>query len=281
MADNRSQNVEVVTEFGEKLTDLRKEKGLTQQQLADMLGVSVKTINQYENNPEKDLSFFTVKRISSIFNVSIDYLAGYKTNKPIQDVSLDTINLTKEAVDSVSTGNYDHVILSDILSHPHFNILMLDIMVLYSQQYAVNMAQRNAAFEFSRQQILSQVERKENVDTKLLELSGMDDDLYVMNVIHADLDTILNDLKIKYISKDVEDAIGVLKSKIVTAMDAGLKASQESTSVKHSPDHFMDIIFETLGITADKLSAEQREELVKIIKLSPLVKSNVSMRGKI
>ena len=52
MADNRSQNVEVVTEFGEKLTDLRKEKGLTQQQLADMLGVSVKTINQYENNPE-------------------------------------------------------------------------------------------------------------------------------------------------------------------------------------------------------------------------------------
>jgi len=24
-----------------------------------------------------------------------------------------------EAVDSVSTGNYDHVIFSDILSHPH------------------------------------------------------------------------------------------------------------------------------------------------------------------
>lgn len=113
-----------------------------------------------------------------------------------------------------------------------------------------------------------------------MELSGIDDDLYVMNVIHADLDMILNDLKIKYMSKDVEDAIEVLKSKIVSVMDAGLKASQESTSVKHSPDHFMDIIFETLGITADKLSAEQREELVKIIKLSPLVKSNVSMRGK-
>ena len=63
-------------------------------------------------------------------------------------------------------------------------------------------------------------------------------------------------------------------------MDAGLKAGQESTSVKHSPDHFMDIIFKALGITADKLSTEQREELVKLIKLSPLVKSNVSLRGK-
>ena len=157
---------------------------------------------------------------------------------------------------------------------------MLDIMVLYSQQYAVNMAQRNATFEFARHQLLATVGGKENVDTKLLELSGMDDDLYVMNVIHTDLDMILNDLKIKYMSKDVEDSIEVLKSKIFSVMDEGLKASQASTSVKHSPDHFMDIIFETLGITADKLSAKQREELVKIIKLSPLVKSNVSMRGK-
>ncbi len=280
MADNRSQNVEVVTEFGEKLTDLRKEKGLTQQQLADMLGVSVKTINQYENNPEKDLSFFTVKRISSIFNVSIDYLAGYKTNKPIQDMSLDTINLTKEAVDSVSTGNYDHVILSDILSHPHFNILMLDIMVLYSQQYAVNMAQRNATFEFARQQILSKVDGKENVDTKLLELSGMDDDLYVMNVIHTDLDIILNDLKKKYIPEDIEKGKKILKSMLFSGMEKGLNAAQESTSVKYSPDHFIDIIFGELEIPAEKVSAEQREELVKIVKLSPLVKSNVSMRGK-
>ena len=46
---------------------------------------------------------------------------------------------------------------------------------MYNEQYR-HMAQRNATFEFDRQQILSKVDGKENVDTKLLELSGMDDD---------------------------------------------------------------------------------------------------------
>ena len=150
---------------------------------------------------------------------------------------------------------------------------------MYNEQYR-HMAQRNATFEFARQQILSKVDGKENVDTKLLELSGIDDDLYVMNVIHTDLDIILNDLKKNYIPEDIEKGKKILKSMLFSGMEKGLNAAQESTSIKYSPDHFIDIIFVELEIPAEKVSAEQREELVKIVKLSPLVKSNVSMRGK-
>lgn len=280
MADIKSQNFDVITEFGEKLTDLRKEKGWTQKVLADKIGVTDRTINKYENDPHKDISFSTVKKLSNIFNVSIDYLAGYKTNKSIQDDSLDTINLTKEAVDSISNGNYDHAILSDILSHPHFFILMLDIMVLYSQEFAINMIQRDATLEYARQLVLMKTGGQEDFNTKLLELSDMDENIYVMNVIHKDLDIILNDLKKKYLSKDIEKMKDFLKPLIIAQLDKGLINSQESTAIPHSPEHLLDILLGQIDIPSDKLSNEQKETLLEIIKLSPLLKSSVSLRGK-
>ena len=280
MADIKSQNFEVVTEFGERLTDIRKEKGLTQQELADKMGVSVKTINKYENDNDKDLSFFVVKKLASILNVSIDYLAGYKTNKSIQDASLDTINLTKEAVDSISNGKYDHAILSDILSHPQFYIVMLDIMVLLSQDHAINMIQRDSTFEYARKLVFEKTGGQEDFNTKLLELSDMDEDIYVMNVIHKDLDIILNDLKKKYIPKDIETIKEFFRKQVYAQLEKGFINSQESTAIPHSPEHLLDILLGQLGIPLDKISAEQKEQLIEIVKLSPLLKSAVSLRGK-
>ncbi len=280
MAEIKSQNFEVVTEFGERLTDIRKEKGLTQQELADKMGVSVKTINKYENDNDKDLSFFVVKKLASILNVSIDYLAGYKTNKSIQDASLDTINLTKEAVDSISNGKYDHAILSDIISHPQFYILMLDIMVLLSQDHAINMIQRDSTFEYARKLVFEKTGGQEDFNTKLLELSDMNEDIYVMNVIHKDLDIILNDLKKKYIPKDVETIKEFLRKQVYAQLEKGFINSQESTAIPHSPEHLLDILLGQLDIPLDKISAEQKEQLIEIVKLSPLLKSAVSLRGK-
>lgn len=280
MAEIKSQNFEVVTEFGERLTDIRKEKGLTQQELADKMGVSVKTINKYENDNDKDLSFFVVKKLASILNVSIDYLAGYKTNKSIQDASLDTINLTKEAVDSISNGKYDHAILSDILSHPQFYIVMLDIMVLLSQDHAINMIQRDSTFEYARKLVFEKTGGQEDFNTKLLELSDMDEDIYVMNVIHKDLDIILNDLKKKYIPKDIETIKEFLQKQVYAQLEKGFITSQESTAIPHSPEHLLDILLGQLDIPLDKISAEQKEQLIEIVKLSPLLKSAVSLRGK-
>ena len=60
--------------FGEKIRTLRREHGYSQIDLADKLGVSTKSIYNYEkgNLFPKDKNVF--KRIAEIFNVSIDYL---------------------------------------------------------------------------------------------------------------------------------------------------------------------------------------------------------------
>ena len=57
------------------LKKLRLEFGISQQQLADVIGVSQQSVNKYENhNVEPDIE--TLIAIAEYFNVTIDYLVG-------------------------------------------------------------------------------------------------------------------------------------------------------------------------------------------------------------
>ena len=63
----------------ERLRDLREDKDLTQQEIADMLGCSQTTYSRYETddlNVPKDI----VKKLAKFYKVSIDYIVGI-TNK--------------------------------------------------------------------------------------------------------------------------------------------------------------------------------------------------------
>lgn len=64
-----------MTTFGERLRQLRLEKDLTQEELANHFGLHKTRISQYELNKRQaddDLK----KKFSVYFNVSVDYLIG-------------------------------------------------------------------------------------------------------------------------------------------------------------------------------------------------------------
>ncbi len=61
--------------FSEKLKTLRKQHGITQEQLAKELGIGTSTIGMYESNIRKP-SYKVLKKISNYFNVSVDYLVN-------------------------------------------------------------------------------------------------------------------------------------------------------------------------------------------------------------
>lgn len=66
--------------FGERLQLLRKEKKMTQKDLAELLRVSPSTIGMYEQgrrDPDTDI----VKFLADYFEVSIDYLLGRSDSK--------------------------------------------------------------------------------------------------------------------------------------------------------------------------------------------------------
>lgn len=70
-----------MAKFSDRLRTLRKERGLSQQELAKQLRcVSKSSVNMYERG-EREPNFETLEVIADYFNVDMDYLLG-KTDTP-------------------------------------------------------------------------------------------------------------------------------------------------------------------------------------------------------
>ena len=66
-----------MTIFSERLKRLRKNKGLKQQEIADILGVKRNTYSDWENG-KTEPSFGNLVKLADFFDVSLDWLFGRK-----------------------------------------------------------------------------------------------------------------------------------------------------------------------------------------------------------
>lgn len=80
--------------FGDILKQLRKSRNLTQQELADIIGVEQSSIGKYEGKDKKIPSDAVKERIADYFGVSIDFLMGRaESDKDIVIYDYDTLDL--------------------------------------------------------------------------------------------------------------------------------------------------------------------------------------------
>ncbi|CAM3025629.1 DNA-binding protein [Hathewaya histolytica] len=71
--------------IGEVIYRLRKEKGITQEQLANFIGVSTAAVSKWESgNSYPDITLLPV--IATIFNVTIDMLLNFKIELSHEEV---------------------------------------------------------------------------------------------------------------------------------------------------------------------------------------------------
>jgi len=82
-------------DFGNRLKTLRIKKKLTQQQLADLLGLTKSVISAYENGLRYP-AYDVLIKIARIFKVSTDFLLGVEIKREI-----DTSGLTDEQVEAL------------------------------------------------------------------------------------------------------------------------------------------------------------------------------------
>lgn len=89
-----------------RLRELRKEKGLTQMELAKQLNVSDRSVGFYETG-ERDPDTDTLRKLSDFFDVSIDYLLCRSDIRKTEKVetkayhNLDVAGLPDEAIKQV------------------------------------------------------------------------------------------------------------------------------------------------------------------------------------
>ncbi len=78
-----------MAQFDKILKLLRTEKNMSQQELADALGISKSAVNMYERG-ERQPNFEILESIADYFNVDIDFLLG-RTNKTTKIINPNTM----------------------------------------------------------------------------------------------------------------------------------------------------------------------------------------------
>lgn len=89
-----------------RLKELRKEKKCTQAQIAELMGVNVKTISRWEKG-EFEIKPAQAKMLADYFGVSPEYLLGYSKYKSLLDI-------TKDFLDNDSDNDIDPEYMEEI-----------------------------------------------------------------------------------------------------------------------------------------------------------------------
>ena len=81
----------------EKLKDLRVERHLTLEQLAEETGISKSALGKYESDDFKDISPFSIVTLAKFYGVPTDYLLGMTETRHHPDTGRAALQLSDGA----------------------------------------------------------------------------------------------------------------------------------------------------------------------------------------
>lgn len=85
--------------FGKRLAELRKRNGISQDILAEELGVRRNTISMYEQG-KREPSLKVLSKVSDYFGVTVDYLLGkngfWKPPEEFKNINVDYIKMIED-----------------------------------------------------------------------------------------------------------------------------------------------------------------------------------------
>ena len=72
--------------YGERLKKARKERKLSQEEVGELLNISISNISKYENE-ELEPNIQTLKELCKIYNVSADYIIGIEEQYQVNEIT--------------------------------------------------------------------------------------------------------------------------------------------------------------------------------------------------
>ena len=118
--------------IGKFIATLRKEKGLTQQELAEKLGVSRQTISKWET-AETVPDIYEAKKLAKLYNLSLDELIEFNIDvKEIEEVIKNT-NEEKEAkIDWTNAWSKKYPVLATYQNKVDISKYVLEIRKMFN-----------------------------------------------------------------------------------------------------------------------------------------------------
>lgn len=268
----------IVLTIGERLVDLRKKRGLTLEELAEVTKISRSALGKYESQDFKDISPFNVVTLAKFYGVTTDYLMGVGNIENRPDAEIHELRLTDEALRALKNGGFNGKLLSEVICHKDFQRLMIDMEIFVDGDAALHIDSLNGSMGSLRNIVQAQYHPDENEQFyRTLEVARVSGDEYVGSVLRDDLVEILRDIRELSRGKRKDKnamsplaAIEEFQQKIQSVIEA--KGSSEEQTAK--------AYLAAWGIDYDNLTPEEFVVLMGILDKSSFKENSINRRGR-
>lgn len=259
----------------ERLKDLRVERGLTLEQLAEETKLSKSALGSYEADDLKDISHYALIKLAKFYEVTTDYILGRSKNRNHPNADLADLRLSNDMIELLKSGLIDNSLLCELAAHPDFPRLMADLEI-YVNGVAVKQVQTaNAIVDTMSATIMKQY-NPGLTDPQLRQLiaAHIDDDSFCRYVIQQDINKIAFDLR----EAHKDDFFSVPED---NPLEDFLQTAEETAREDSDPEQAaLAFICKRLKLNYKKLSEEEKKWLKKIAQKSDLLKNPNPQRGR-
>lgn len=254
----------------ERLKDLRVERGLTLEQLAEQTGLSKSALGSYEADDFKDISHYALIKLAKYYGVTADYLLGLTETKSHPNVDLADLHLSDEMIDLLKSGRIDTALLCELAAHPDFVKLLADIQIYVEGIAATQIQNLNAWVDVARAEIMEKYQPGEHDKTAgVLQAALVREGDYFSSRVHHDIDAIMEDIREAHRGR----SDSAPENTIVDELKRDL---EEVASFKGSRAEQLLMVFcKQTKLRYSKLTEEEKQWLTRIVQKSELAKSYV------
>ena len=259
----------------ERLKDLRVERGLTLEQLAEQTHLSKSALGSYEADEFKDISHHALIKLAKFYGVTADYLLGLSETKNYPNADLADLHLSDDMIELLKRGLVDNSLLCELAVHPDFPRFMADLEI-YVNGVAVKQVQTVNAIVDTMSATIMKQHNPGLTDPQLRQLvaAHIDDDSFCRYVIQQDINGIALDLR----EAHRDDFFSVPED---NPLKGFLQAVDEAASPDSDPEQAaLAFICKRLKLNLKKLSAEETKWLKKVAEKSDLLKNPNPQRGR-
>ena len=180
----------------ERLKDLRVERGLTLEQLAEETKLSKSALGSYEADDFKDISHYALIKLAKFYGVTADYLLGLSKTKNHPNADLADLRLSDDMIELLKSGLIDNALLCELAAHPDFPRLMADLEI-YVNGTAVKQVQGANSIVDAMSATIMKQHNPGLTDPQLRQLiaAHIDDDSFCRYIIQQDINKIALDLR--------------------------------------------------------------------------------------
>lgn len=253
----------------QRLCDLRNETGKSQKEVADELNIPASVLSRIERGETKTVSHDLIVKFAAYYRVSTDYLLCISDLRIRRNIELEELRLTNNALLQLLSGRIDGKMLSQLLEHPYFPILLDTANAYFTEAHNAGFASRNAMIDIGIADINDFIsdhpEQKMNGlhDIRMLKaekITGTEADLEKIKSVFL---SILKDIKKEYDVPRPDISRDELKNQMVSMKKQALlqKKMKRSFSEKDMAGIVMGM-FRKSGMDLDEYEQELFQELM-------------------